>query len=75
MGLNTNPDHHNDHAGKPLNAEHIQALLVSQTEQSAKSTEQSEVTQQTLLKQPIGYGETPDSIIASLIETLPGNIA
>lgn len=74
MGLNTNPDHQNDHAGKPLSAEHIQALLVSQTEQSAKSTEQS-VTQQALLKQPIGYGETPDSIIASLIEDLPGNIA
>lgn len=67
MGLNTNPDHQNDHAGKPLSAEHIQALLVSQTEQS--------VTQQALLKQPIGYGETPDSIIASLIEALPGNIA
>lgn len=68
MGLNTNPDHHNDHAGKPLNAEHIQALLVSQTEQSAKSTEQSEFTAQPLLKQPYGFGECSDNQIADMID-------
>ena len=75
MGPNTNPDHHNGHDGQPLSAEAIQALLVSQSEQSAKLADNSEVTAQKLLKQPPWYGETPDSIIASLIEDLPGNIA
>jgi hypothetical protein len=75
MGRNTNPDHHNGHDGKPLRAEAIQALLASQSEQSAKPADHAEVTAQPLLKQPPWYGETPDSIIASLIEDLPGNIA
>ncbi len=69
MGLNTNPDHHNDHAGKPLNAEHIQALLVSQTEESAKSTEPIiRSHSQPLLKQPYGFGECSDNQIADMID-------
>lgn len=68
MGLNTNPDHHNDHAEQSLSTEAIQALQVSQNEQSAKPVEHAEVTPQQLLKQPYGFGETRDPDIADMID-------
>lgn len=68
MKPSMNADHHNGHDGQPLSAEAIQALLVSQSEQSAKLADNSEVTQQPLLKQPYGFGECSDKQIADMID-------
>jgi hypothetical protein len=68
MQPNMNPGHHNDRHGQPLTEEQIKVLLAAQSNQPPTPAANPAVTEQPLLKQPPGYGETKDSDIADMID-------
>jgi hypothetical protein len=70
MQPNMNADLRTVQDEQPFSAEAIQPLLASQSEQSAKPSASPTVSQQPLLKQPYGFGETCDPDIADMIDAV-----